>query len=169
MLQPQTLLSELCINLEELVLLPFQGIREDSSFETAFFPCLVEMTHIRNHDPFFLSTVIVQHLRKTHHLVAVSRNFHHQTFAKDLSHLTMLAVVGCRLLLLAEEQTPKGFALTSRSCVNSGEVNCPASMVSLMSDATTVGPSSMSVVKLFFLEGRLIGVYSLEISIRSLG
>ena len=25
--------------------------------------------------------------------------------------------------------TPKGFALTSRSCVNSGEVNCPASMV----------------------------------------
>ena len=38
-----------------------------------------------------------------------------------------------------------------------------------MSDATTVGTSSMSVVKLFFLEGKLIGVYSLEISIRSLG
>ena len=35
-----------------------------------------------------------------------------------------------------------------------------------MSDATTVGKSS---VKLFFLEGKLIGVYALEISIKSLG
>ena len=41
----------------------------------------------------------------------------------------MLAAAGCRMLLLAEKQRHRvGFALTSRSCVNSGEVNCPASM-----------------------------------------
>ena len=81
----------------------------------------------------------------------------------------MQAAAGCRLLLLAEKtETPKGCVLTSRSCVNSGEV-CPASMVSVVSDATTVGTSSMSVVKLFFLERKLFGVYSMEISIRSLG
>ena len=76
----------------------------------------------------------------------------------------MLAAAGCRLLQLAQKtETPKGFALTSRSCVKSGEVNCLASVVSLMSDVTTVGKSSMLIYKLFFLVG------SLEISIRSLG
>ena len=58
---------------------------------------------------------------------------------------------------------------TSGSSVNSGEVNCLCSMVSVMSDATMVGTSLMSVVKLFFLETRFIGVYSLKISTRSLG
>ena len=58
---------------------------------------------------------------------------------------------------------------TSGSSVNSGEVNCLCSMVSVMSDATMVGTSLMSVVKLFFLATRFIGVYSLKISTRSLG
>ena len=49
---------------------------------------------------------------------------------------------------------------SSRSCVDNGEVNSPASMVSVMTDATTLGTSSMSVVKLFFLVGKLIGVCS---------
>ena len=79
----------------------------------------------------------------------------------------MLAAACCRLL--KKQRHRRGFALTTRSRVNSGEVNCPASMVSVMSDATTVGTSSMSVVKLFFLEGKLIGACSLEISIKSLG
>ena len=66
----------MCTHLEELVLLTFQGIREYSSFQTESFLCHVEiMTHFRNHDPLFLSTVIVQILKKTHHLVAVSSNF----------------------------------------------------------------------------------------------
>ena len=115
------------------------------------------MTHFRTHDPFFISTVNVQHLKKTHHLVAVSHNFKTYTFATDLSHLMMLAAFGYRLLLLAQKQ---------RHRRDLREVNCPASMVSVMSDATTVGKSS---VKLFFLEGKLIGVYALEISIKSLG
>ena len=88
-----------------------------------------------------------------------------------VTHTSVLKLGCCWLPLSAgwKTDTPNGFALTSRSCVNSGEVNCPASMVSVMSDATTVGTSSMSVVKLFFLEGKVIGVHSLEISIRSFG
>ena len=103
--RPQIIFSELYLHLEELVLLSFQGICEDSVFQTACFLCHVEITtHFRNHDPFFLSTMNVQHLRKTHHLVAVSRNFRQKTFAKDLSLLMMLAAVDYRLLLFAERQ-----------------------------------------------------------------
>ena len=43
-------------------------------------------------------------------------------------------------------------------------------MVSVMPDAATVVRTSFtSVLKLFFLEGKSIGVCSLEISIKSLG
>ena len=67
-------------------------------------------------------------VKKTHNFVAISHNFQHQTFAKDLPHLMMLVAAACWLLLLAEKtETPKGLALTSRSCVNSGENNGPAS------------------------------------------
>ena len=38
-----------------------------------------------------------------------------------------------------------------------------------MPDATTAATSSLSVMKLFFLEEKLIGVHSLEISIMPLG
>ena len=97
--------SELYIHLEGLVLLPSQRIRE----EVVFFLFHVKiMTHFRTHDPFFLSTVNVQHLKKTHHLVAVFCNFQHQTLTKDLPQLTMLAAVGCRLLLLADKTETEG-------------------------------------------------------------
>ena len=80
----------------------------------------------------------------------------------------ILAAVGCccRLLLLADGQGTKRihFSFLRNNC----EVN-PASRVSVASDAAMVVTSLKSVLKLFLLEGKLIGVCWLEISIRLLG
>ena len=48
------------------------------------------------------------------------------------------------------------------AATNSGEVNCPTSVVSLTSDATTVARSLKSVLKLFLLDGNLIGVLTAD-------
>ena len=51
--------------------------------------------------------------------------------------------------------------------MNSGEVNCRASVVAAISDAATVVVKSLkSVLNLFFLEGNLIGVCSVLTSLR---
>ena len=92
LLQPRIIFSELRIHLAELV-------REDSSFQTEFFLCHVDiMTHFRNHHPFFLSTVIFQHLKKTHHLASVSRSFQHLDVCQ---RFTTLDDAGCCWLPLA--------------------------------------------------------------------
>ena len=88
------ILSELYIHLQELVLLPCQGIREDSSFQTEFFLVHVEMmTQLRTHDPFFISTLTFRYLEMARYPAPVSRNSKKKRLA-----------VGCRLLLLAENQ-----------------------------------------------------------------
>ena len=65
----------------------------------------------------------------------------------------MLAAVGCCCRQWTEPL--KGF--TSLSCVNKREI-LPASGVPVSPDAAMVGPSLKSVWKLFFREGKLIGV-----------
>ena len=88
------------------------------------------------------------------------------TFATDVWHSMMLAAAGCRLLLLADGQRNlRGSQLPlSLSCVDSGEVSCLSSWISVTSEAAAVGALLRSVVKLFLLERKLIGVYLLEIS-----
>ena len=88
--------------------------------------------------------------------------------------ISTLEDAGCCWLPLAaacrKSETPKRLALTSRSWVNSGEVNCSTSKVSAISDAATVVARSLtSVLKLFFLEEMSIGVCSLLTSMRLLG
>ena len=84
--QPQVIFSELHVQLSS------QGRHGDFSFQTEF-------AHIRDLDPFFLSTRIFHHLKMTQYLALVSRSFSENlSFARDLSNLMMLAAACCRLL-----------------------------------------------------------------------
>ena len=139
--QPQKIFSELYIHLEDLVLLLFQEIREDSSFQTEFSPSCRSDT-----------------LPKSRSLVPLNSEW--STFEEDssprcsFSQLPTLDVchrfitlddAGCCWLLVAAACWKQRHQWNSHLPL-SGEVNCPASIT------TTVGMSSMSVVKLFVLE-----------------
>ena len=138
----------------------FSSIRGDSSFQTEFFLCGVEiMTHFRNHD-FFL-TVNVQHLKETHHVVVVSRNSQHWTCATDLSHLMMRAAACCSLL---KDRDTEGIC-TYFSLLREhwrGQLSC----FSGFCDVRRI--SGRNVINVCG-EAVLLGVYSLVISITYLG
>ena len=72
-----------------------------------------------------------------------------------------------------EPETQKGLELTSWSWMNSGEVDCPTSFISGVSEAATVVLKSLwsvwSVLKLFLLEGLVIGVCALLTTMQGLG
>ena len=65
--------------------------------------------------------------------------------AMNLSHLMILAA-GYRLLPLAAEN--QGLDLTSRSCNDSDEVDCPTSFISGVSEAATVVVRSLKLLLL---------------------
>ena len=143
----------------------FQGIREDS-----FFLSLVEiMTHFRNHNSLFLLVGIVQHFWEDSSLRCSIPQLPTLDFCQRCITLDDAGFFRLPLATACWKNGDSEGICTSRSSVNSGEVNCLGSMVYVMSDATMVGTSLLSVVKLFFLETKFIGVYSLEISTRSLG
>ena len=155
-------LSEPQIIRENIVKLTFQGTHEDLSVRTELSPFPFEIVaHSRVLDLVHLSTVTFQHLKMTQHLAQVSLCSLDLCLAVDLPRLKMLAA-GCWLPLAAEKQRHRMGKHLLRAPENSGEVICPTSMVSVISDAATVVARLLkSVLKLSFLEGKLIGVCSL--------
>ena len=80
----------------------------------------------------------------------------------------MLAAAGCRLLMDRGTEGIRNYF--SLSCVNSWEGSCLSSLISVTQDAANGGGNAVEVgVETVLLEGKLIGVYSLEMSIKLYG
>ena len=136
----------------------FESIHEGFSVQTEYSPFPLERSCTLSNSRFrftFRRGTFLDDLKVTQHLA--------QDFPV-LEHQINVPLGSPHAWYVPENQKHwMGWALTSRSWENNGEVNCPTSVVSVISDAATVVAKSLkSVSKLSFLaKAKLIGVRSL--------